>query len=126
MRKQAPMRVALQRTSRSIGNVIPKLSMSVKASLMSPVHCLEILPTSFSPSGVMTLNSTSPAQEKVHQGPLMIRATLPSASVISNLGFMQDHNWLTYPMTSPGGELTSRDWRQQGKQQESQRRGLFR
>ena len=41
------------------------------------------------------------------------------------LGFMQDHNWLTYPMTSPGGELISRDWRQQGKQQESQRRGLF-
>ena len=64
---------------------MPKLSMSVKASLMSPVHCLEILPTSFSPSGVMILNSTSPAQEKVHQGPLMIRATLPSPSVISNL-----------------------------------------
>ena len=64
---------------------MPKLSMSVNASLMRPVHCLEIRPTSCSPSGVITLNSTSPAQEKVHQGPLMINATLPSASVISNL-----------------------------------------
>ena len=33
----------------------------------------------------VTLNSTSPAQDQVHQGPIMTRATFPSASVISNL-----------------------------------------
>ena len=33
--------------------VIPKLSVSVKASLSSPLHCLEILPTSTDSSGVM-------------------------------------------------------------------------
>ena len=66
-------------------HVIPKLSMSVKASLRSPVHCLEILPTSCSSSGVITLNSTSLPQAMVHQGPLITRATFPSPSVISNL-----------------------------------------
>ena len=37
--------------------VMPKLSISVKASLMSPVHCLEILPTSCCSSGVITLKN---------------------------------------------------------------------
>ena len=64
---------------------IPKLSASVNASFSRPDHCFEILPTSVSPSGVRTLNSTSPPHEKVHQGPSIMRATLPSASVISNL-----------------------------------------
>ena len=66
-------------------HVIPKLSMSVKASFRSPVHCLEILPTSCSSSGVITRNSTSSPQAMVHQGPLITRATFPSPSVISNL-----------------------------------------
>ena len=134
------MRVALQRTSRSKGKVIPKLSESVKASLRSPVHCLEMLPTSFSPSGVNTLNSTSPQQEMTQKGPSMTRETLRSASVISNLdsnnlgrlmalrwtylGVRMDHFWTTYPMVVPGGDWTSSSWRKQGKKHEEQRSGL--
>ena len=45
---------------------------------------------------------------------------------MSYLGFMQDQVCFTYPMTSPGGALTSSSCRQQGKQQESQRSGLLR
>lgn len=45
IKKTAPNITAFILTSRSIGNVIPKLSASVKASLAKPVHCLEIFPT---------------------------------------------------------------------------------
>ena len=41
-------------TSRSMGKETPKLSASVNASLMNPVHCLEILPTFDPPSADMT------------------------------------------------------------------------
>ena len=44
----------------------------------------------------------------------------------SHCGFMQDQVCLTYPMTSPGGALTSSSCRQQGNRQESQRSGLLR
>lgn len=50
MRKHAPSITAFIFTSRSKGNWIPKLSASVNASLTKPVHCLEILPTTFSSS----------------------------------------------------------------------------
>lgn len=44
MRKHAPIMTAFIFTSKSMGNWIPKLSASVKASLRSPVHCLLIFP----------------------------------------------------------------------------------
>jgi hypothetical protein len=45
IRKTAPSITAFMRTSRSMGNETPKLSVSVKASFNKPDHCLEILPT---------------------------------------------------------------------------------
>lgn len=54
MRKQAPMSTAFILTSRSMGNWIPKLSVSVKNSFSSPVHCLVIRPTVCDPSFVVS------------------------------------------------------------------------
>ena len=45
IKKTAPSNVALTFTSKSMGNEIPKLSASVKASLARPVHCLVTRPT---------------------------------------------------------------------------------
>lgn len=45
IRKQAPRSTAFIFTSRSRGNLIPKLSASVKASWTKPVHCLLMQPT---------------------------------------------------------------------------------
>ena len=47
MRKHAPSITAFIFTSRSNGNWMPKLSTSVNNSLTKPVHCLEILPTTY-------------------------------------------------------------------------------
>lgn len=44
MRKHAPIITAFIFTSKSMGNWIPKLSVSVKASRRSPDHCLLIFP----------------------------------------------------------------------------------
>lgn len=44
MRKHAPIITAFILTSRSMGNWMPKLSESVKASRRRPVHCLLIFP----------------------------------------------------------------------------------
>ena len=54
IRNTAAKSVILQRTSRSIGKVTPKLSESVNASLANPDHCFVIFPTS-EPSFVSTL-----------------------------------------------------------------------
>lgn len=44
MRKHAPIITAFILTSRSMGNWMPKLSVSVKTSRRRPAHCLLILP----------------------------------------------------------------------------------
>lgn len=44
MRKQAPMSTAFIFTSRSSGNWMPKLSVSVKTSFNRPLHCLLMRP----------------------------------------------------------------------------------
>lgn len=54
IRKQAPSMTAFIFTSRSIGNEIPKLSVSVNASFKKPDHCLEILPILEASSKVFT------------------------------------------------------------------------
>ena len=53
IRNTAAKSVILQRTSRSNGNVTPKLSESVNASRANPDHCFVIFPTS-EPSFVST------------------------------------------------------------------------
>lgn len=45
IRKHAPSRTAFILTSKSMGKLMPKLSVSVSASLMKPVHCLLMRPT---------------------------------------------------------------------------------
>lgn len=45
IKKHAPNMTAFICTSKSIGNVMPKKSASVKNSRASPDHCFEILPT---------------------------------------------------------------------------------
>lgn len=45
IRKHAPSRTAFILTSKSMGKLMPKLSVSVSASLMRPVHCLLMRPT---------------------------------------------------------------------------------
>ena len=56
MRKQAPNITALIFTSRSMGNLMPKLSASVYASRRNPVHCLEIVPITAVSSKDLTWN----------------------------------------------------------------------
>jgi hypothetical protein len=48
--------------------LIPKLSESVKASLSRPDHCLEILPTSWLSSGVITYRIPKGQHYKGHRG----------------------------------------------------------
>lgn len=45
IRKHAPSRTAFILTSKSMGKLMPKLSVSVSDSLIRPVHCLLIRPT---------------------------------------------------------------------------------
>lgn len=45
IRKHAPRRTAFILTSKSMGKLMPKLSVSVSDSLIRPVHCLLIRPT---------------------------------------------------------------------------------
>ena len=54
IKKQAAIKVALILTSKSIGNVMPKLSASVKYSFTIPLHCFLICPTGVSPSAEYT------------------------------------------------------------------------
>ena len=56
IRNTAAKSVILQRTSRSIGKVTPKLSESVNASLANPDHCFVTFPTSV-PSFVSTFKN---------------------------------------------------------------------
>lgn len=57
IKKQAPIMTAFMRTSKSIGNLIPKKSASVNISRANPDHCFDILPTS-SPSNVTICKQT--------------------------------------------------------------------
>lgn len=50
MRKQVPMSTAFILTSRSMGNWMPKLSVSVKTSFIRPLHCLLMRPMDLPPS----------------------------------------------------------------------------
>lgn len=45
IRKHAPSRTAFILTSKSMGKLMPKLSVSVSDSLMKPLHCLLMRPT---------------------------------------------------------------------------------
>lgn len=69
MRKQAPISTAFILTSKSIGNWIPKLSVSVKTSFKRPLHCLLIRPMVFSPSFPFNSKFTSPQQLQAKHGP---------------------------------------------------------
>lgn len=134
MRKHAPRIVALILTSRSMGNVMPKLSASVNISCARPLHCFDTLPTSLSPSGVrtwsstwtmnygllthyyeclLTLNSTSPRQLHVQKGPSIRSTTAPAPSLITYFGLQMLHFCSTVPTTVPGGEETSSFCRQE-------------
>lgn len=50
MRKQAPISTAFIFTSKSSGNWMPKLSVSVKTSFKRPLHCLLMRPMGVPPS----------------------------------------------------------------------------
>lgn len=50
IKKQAPMSTAFIFTSKSSGNWMPKLSVSVKTSFRRPLHCLLMRPMVCSPS----------------------------------------------------------------------------
>lgn len=55
IRKHAPIMTAFMRTSKSIGNVMPKKSASENASRNRPLHCLDIRPTSIGGSSNVTI-----------------------------------------------------------------------
>ncbi|TNN67905.1 hypothetical protein EYF80_021874 [Liparis tanakae] len=78
MRKQAPMSTAFTFTSKSIGNWMPKLSVSVKTSFRRPLHCLLMRPMGASPS---LLFSCRGHQQETQRRGRMRRMT--SRSVVS-------------------------------------------
>lgn len=146
IKKHAPIMTAFMRTSKSIGNLMPKKSASVKISRAKPDHCLEILPTS-SPSNVTickwctkrinvrsinriytwvvshTLNSTSPQRLNVHNGPSMRKTVWPVSFLMENCGKQIDHSCSTVPIRLPGGADTSMLCKQHGKKQLEQANG---
>ena len=112
IKKSAAINVNLHRTSRSIGNWIPKLSASVKYSFAAPENCFVIFPTSL-PSGVITSKLISLQQDIAQIGPFISRTGFLFWSHMENRGFKHDHCWRTYPTTAPP-VVTSTSCKQNG------------
>lgn len=72
----------------------------------------------------LTLKSTSPQNENVKNGPSIRKTVSPPAFLIAKLGQHSVHSCSTLPIIFPGGEDTSIDCKQHGKQQLSQANGL--
>ena len=54
-----------------------------------------------------TLNSTSPQKLKVQNGPSILSTAFPWASLTVNDGEQMLHSCSMFPITVPGGEVTS-------------------
>ncbi len=93
IRKQAPISTAFILTSMSIGNCMPKLSVSVKTSFNRPLHCFLIWPIGFPvPSFPLSLRKKYKCMVRNTNLPISKWFCLVSASCLSlNLDINNNH-----------------------------------
>lgn len=96
MRKQVPMSTAFILTSRSMGNWMPKLSVSVKTSFIRPLHCLLMRPMDLPPSFPVSYEGG----RKTHGSETKISGRCTSSPLLKGLDGCVDNKSATYPIFS--------------------------